>query len=1401
MADLNKKPLKPTTGAGNSADKAGAKGQKIVKHSTDASSAPRNTSAVKPLSPRVSAEAKKSGTPASTVKPLTRTAPQHAAPQHVAPKKAAPQSAPVENPTPVAPLEQSTPKASEQPQEAKPFALRRAEQRNAERVAKNRELVAELEAERRAEQTKQAVSAMSFKEKKELEEKVVRNRKKQQLREKLNEKQRVKAAAAATVTMSPLSAKKKRALIVVTAVVLAIALTLSIILVSCNSNKLLETMIVGFNSSAYTETRPSDNKFVSPEDISAGDFSNEYKNRTKVGYSAEYIGNVARKVPTTTSDEGLISSGIIQEYPEFGKNAKYNQDQRVAVIAENNKLVSVNTRIGNNYQTDTFDKMDADGNLYLNGERTGKTLYKHTGAVGMYYGNVSDKERGIIKKLNYAPRANGTSYNVTGVYAPAGEVVKVEISEADMLATGGIEVLIGQALYNKKANNIWAARELNRMPVILNTMVINTKTATLDSSRGVYVGYVGSFFGGPIYIYNRNVKFSVTLSGGVRYAHYIHGYTTPEEYEENMKASAPYFDLEVRENGILHSGPRSSVGAANLAYDNIYNAAVLWEKISLVSTQRNKQGIVMIYDPFVAAGAAVAFPGQMSVNCPAGWMSGSLNVDSFVSGGAWGNMHEYNHNFQGFGCGADGEVTNNSLNLVEYSLFTYISSARQIGNYGGAGLSGWNQYTVPSWTLNRVLSGEIKDTNGLAVYATLLHNFGQEAFIKSSYGRDLQYFLNWGNTVHQNMWYYTTLIGNFATADYSSLLSSQADYPMFVPVSSVYQTGRSYNYDGQKRYISTAQPFTINAGEDFTIDLNKYTVEGGNYKSGSIVIPDGFTYRIKKIMLPQYGTVTSRGNNIFTYHPDGEHLSSGKMIVTLEIKHNSAAFNVDDVDLVLEFNQSYETNKNKLVRRTYTYADADNLPETSIAAYESGFQGASVEVSDNVNSSQNSNAEIKMSDPMPDNTYFMLEGKISIANTGKYRLALRGRWDCALYISINSNDAKDFVLAAKVLTTETHEKFYLNNPETYSDLELDAGDWIYFKAVLKSERKGNTNAFIGLGIGEFIPPQGVLDENGNLIGPDGNIIENPQETVTVASAGAYRSTYEYIPREFSSDYFFLRDYTYTYSDENVTYFTDGQSVADTNFKPWDNKYIVDHLFDGDPSTTAHTAKQVNGQNVISPDEPLILSVNLNKPVTANCFEVFVRNDSNNKIGLPVDFKLEFRDSATGYVKATKHFTNATHPSGANLEVTFGEYITFGYYTLTVTKTENGYFAASAIGFAARRILGVGTVMEADNDMFRYDGDWSTASGMYTFGHIYEGGENATVKFTFTGTAFAVFAYKGSYGGFEVLVDGKSVGSVSLFGNNDGSERVFLSDDLDKGKHTVEIRRTSGTINIDNFVLW
>ncbi len=1125
------------------------------------------------------------------------------------------------------------------------------------------------------------------------------------------------------------------------------------------------------------------------------EYSNPYKTATKVGYETDILGTVKRKQPRDTKNEGRSTIG----YPKYGSTLKAaigtsaeKKSLRNVIIGESNYLTSKDTR---NAGGGGYNRMDEDGNLYLNdkpvldAEGNQRYLYKHTASEGLYLGDVSDDEPGIIKRVTLMPRGYD-SYSVTGVYAPAGEVIKIEISQEDMEATAGIIVHIGQALYNRKANNIWADKNvLNRMPHILNTMVVTKDTATLDEEKGVYTAYVGSFLGGPVYIHNESVEFSVTISGAVRYSHFILGYTTPEEFEENAKSTAPYFDLEVWENGVLHSGPNTY--AKPFSYDDLYDAAILWEKISLVSTKVRKQGIVFLYDPFVAAGAAVAFPGQHSVNCPTGWMSGSLNYKAFVNGGAWGNMHEYNHNFQGFGVGNGGEVTNNSLNLVSYSLFTRISSGRKIGTVS-EGLGGWNAYTNASWALREITENRYSNgKQGLAIYANMLHNFGQDAFIRSaqtSGGQSVdKWFLATMNATHYDMTYfYKDLIGYEVSENVLNTAKSN-QYPMFVPVVSTYQTGKTYMYDEEEIEFDTMQPYVIPYGEEYSIDLNKTTFENNIYQGGSIVIPDGFSYKIKNVTQPENGTITDEGNNIYKFTPNDE-LRSGKFYVTLEITKDDSAFTVEDVKLALELEQSHEMNKTTLERTTYTYS-ADKMYSSATDAFEANYANYTNKVEgDNLNPKlngkvvQNGNAEVWYTEAsqMSDNEIVEVKGKLYSDEAGKYRIALRGRYDCALYVSLDKG--KTYELAAKYIQTNTSSADFPKTEGTYKDYELDADTWVYFKAVLITRNTGKFG-FIGVGWGKFTPEAPILDADGNEIG-------TIPEYVEVSYASAYRESYEFNTSKFESDYFYKREYTYDYKD-NAYYKDPATIVTSANYSPWNkNDHKIENLVDGNLNTYIHTNYKASVQ------KPLVLIVDLGKEITANQMTMFTQYRPNGDYHCPSSFKLEGSlDNETWFEVGNFEDVKRTNTS---VIVDF-EKATFRYYRLTITKSTLSYIILSEIQFANLFEINNGHHILLDSDSVSLKGKWEAKSVLSSFGHVYVGKKNSTIQYEFEGTRFGILSSSTLDRDFEVYIDGNKIDSIALK-EDTGIMMSYISSELSSGKHKVTIQ-CIGNANIDSLVYW
>jgi len=1083
------------------------------------------------------------------------------------------------------------------------------------------------------------------------------------------------------------------------------------------------TTVPGTSDPGSIYPDPSEDNRYPTELFNAGIY-----NVSKVGYTAEYLGTTERRLPET-------SDGGLDRYPKYGITlAGATADEKNAILAENSAICA---------SSSTYDSMDAEGNLYLNGVATGKKLYKHTASVGMYEGNVSDEEPAVIKKITMQSRSMGN--HLTGLYEPAGEVVKIEMSEADFAKTGGLTVLIGQALQNKQANNIWSARDFNRMPVIVNTMT--TKSA---------VSYVGSYLGGPIYIQpvNAGVKFTVIISGAVPYSHYIHGYTTQYEFEENSKSTAPYFDLEIWDDAVRHSGPKAR--AAEFDYNQITDAAILWDKISRVSNQvpsgsTPSIGITFLYDPFVAAGSMVAFVGRSTVNCPLYCMTAALNAESAVNNSSdafWGCIHEYNHHYQRFGFAPGDEVTNNAVSLVSYSLYTRNSYNRELGNANEGNYAvGWDRYTNPSWSLKQTLANSGKNAN-LDTYANLLHAFGQDRFLQATRngngggGADTWYKAVSNATNYDMTYYFTEVLHQPVSQNIIDEYKAK-NYPVFVPVATIYQTGRSYTVDGQKYYSRTAQPYGIETGSDFEIDLKT-----------NLVIPNGFTWSVKNITQPAYGILKQKSDGVYIYTPDKVNRDSGKICVTLGITKDDGAFKVDDVDIVIELRQK-QYNPTMLERTVYTYTD-ETMYDSVIGAVENRYAGYLTKTEeDNVNPTQNANTDIWVPNPTK-NAIMEVRGKFYISADGKYRIAIRGRRYAALYISL---DGKNYELAANMTNTTNSPQFNLTDENNYKDYEFTKGQWVYFKEVLLVTY---ASSFIGLGIGRF-----------------------SNETVNVTYLNAYRSSY--YKEEFTSEYYYTRDYKYTYGETSGK-----QTLVEAKYRPWDATKPLDLLFDDDDTNWIHSDK-----TDISEENPFEVVADLGKIMRANSFTIYGEPSRQYQ---PKKFELYGGTELDNMVLLAS--VENSERKNNNVTVDFAER-EIRYYRLKVTDT----WASGKIRYIAFRCvkfsytLDNGSWLSPDEEMFVYRGGWKLDYSISTFGHLYEG-QNATLDFEFTGNRFGIFSYKSQdYDGFEVWIDGELIDTVSLNGEGeDGTALAYLSEALSNGNHKVTIRSKT-KFNIDSIVLW
>lgn len=731
-----------------------------------------------------------------------------------------------------------------------------------------------------------------------------------------------------------------------------------------------------------TTTTPSGSDTTTPIDAKQVNFTGE---NLKIGQSFKLLGTVARQHPEESNEASPA-------YPTYGTSIpNITDEQKDALLAESSYLRSSST---------TYDSMDKDGNLYLNEEKLDRKLYKHTTASNNYYGSPDPNELAVIKEITTEARPGGN--HLTGLYAPAGEVITVEMSKEDLEKTGGVKIEIGQYSQNNQLNNIWKARDdFKRMPEMGNEMLASSTKS-----------YVGSFLGGPIYITpNKQCTFTVKISGALEYCHFIYGLTTEEEFNRLKEKSAPYFDLEVWDKCVRHSGPKAY---ANLDYENLNKISAFWLSVSNISRQipmgsSANLGIDFLYDPFVAAGSAVAFVGRNWCNLPPDWMSGALDYEGFMTNGNWGPIHEYNHHFQRYGFAPGDEVTNNALSLLSYINYTQISAGRP-------NLSGWNKYLNPATSLKETLSQNAngQTTSSLNTYADIIHTFGVETFIKAAsngkgQGGTDTWYKALSDATGYNMNYYFSLLNQTVSDEVSQ---SYNTLKPFIPVTLEEQTGKVIN----DKDIVTVLPYPIAYGKDYTIDLDS-----------SLTIPSGFTYTVKNITNPRNGSL-KRDGNILTYTPLGLN-TSGEIKLTIELKNTDLNLTSQET-IIFELKPQYQG----IDKTTYTY---------------SGNIYNSIDEAEKANFKDYTNVETEIV-----NTHFIngigynkicvYHGKIYMPKSGDYTISVRtsNRSNTRLRLGLNTKSYSktiDSPRSAPIDVNTTNETF-----------NVKKGDYIYFEVIVQS---------------------------------------------------------------------------------------------------------------------------------------------------------------------------------------------------------------------------------------------------------------------------------------------------------------------------------------------------------------
>ena len=927
----------------------------------------------------------------------------------------------------------------------------------------------------------------------------------------------------------------------------------------------------------------------------------------------------------TTNSQQYFNIGVQISYK--GSNNDIN-DKYVQILAENNELIASST---------TYDEIRSDKKLYLNGQDTGKSLFKHIFSVGLYGGNISDDEKAVKKVMKINP-ASSTNY-VTGLYAPPGELITVEISAEDLANIGGsLTFLIGQYTQN---NGLSINREsigIKRVPNLGNSLTIKTTT-----------GYIGSFIGGPIYIANPSKKrpFTLTISGAVPYKHIIFGRTTKSDFDAMKDYTAPFFEFDIRDS-IRYSGALyilEDAGIINDYENNILNL-LFWDKCLRTSRQvptgsNIKLGIHFLFDPCINSNGALAlaYVGNNWCQVPPSFGM-ALNYETASLYGVWGHIHELNHHFQKYGfANTANEVTNNVINLVEYVLYTQISGLRnEFSNAALTKISGNHNNMNPEHCLKSLVSNPPSAADEIRFYEPILQAFGPFFFINvTRYGRgyagvDL-FYESLVKVLHYDFTYYIESILNLVISESKKIELEASNYPIFIPVSSIYQTGRYFTIDNVEYFSNTSFPYRIPRGGDTKLDFENH-----------LIVPNGFTATIESITPPKYGTLNKLSDKIYTYSPDAVNDLSGILNMTITLRNTD-----EDITSTVKLGLQFEVDNSKSTQTNYIFDEAiyTNYAdlETAIA---NGFEGyTSTEFFPNFAGAMTGIKEGNIG---------VWEGKFKIDDDGyKYILYRGGRGPSKMYIKINEE-------------TEYHQMGYIiinqgaymfvEPSYSYYQIDLKKDDIIYFKAILLGSTinsGGTASLYIGISKENVVSKVRTLGAN-DIVGIDSD----------------FNTKYEF----YSGDPFYDEK-----QFDSLSFFEYSLvSLTSPNFASWDGSETngLSKLIDRNSNTYLHTKKNTP----IRESNPLTLDFDLGREYYFD-YIYFVKRGPNNYAPKNVTISIS-TDGNTWVEKETLE----VEINGNLAEINLSEKLHTRYIRIHITKTttENtGYIALTSVEFIEKNV--------------------------------------------------------------------------------------------------------------------
>ncbi len=882
---------------------------------------------------------------------------------------------------------------------------------------------------------------------------------------------------------------------------------------------------------------------------------------------------------------------------------------------------------------------------------------------------------------------------------------------------------------------------------------------------------IGSMYGGPLYVKPTTDSVDMEIAGAVLTPHFVLGVTTVEEFEEQLRDAPGLIATMDVENGQL-IGPAADMRNA----DDIEKLAYFWHSVFAIDISLNGReynyNMTMCYDLHVPAGEAVALNSNFCAQ-PEYWFDTCMNYEELTTKGNWGTFHELGHvqakthgvNW-GF-CDGDGEVWNNTLILLIYSMLCNMDN-RVIGVEHG-------EYVHPFTAIERSQKittqykdkvtgemrniedyGEINEGNGahfdqLSMYATLLHSFGPDKFVDMFYTykmnpsycpnkrADFVYRIGVVDRVNILNWVNDNYFANITDDMFTdSQLEFLRNLPTFVPVAYRWANGIDGNETARKYDVDGKHPTVFDVSKD-----NFSSPKAVEVVAVTSALHGQIEYRKdeQKVIYTPPETVTETDSFDIIVKTEG-----GRR-VTLNVNMNLVYKGLYGEVWILGQSSdvgrpNVQQAKEKIGNRTFDY---------TASSASSGIRFNNQDKDKNYNPVEYVHSQLKFRAPEAGNYSFYAQAD-DYAEINFYRKDMDG--DRAGTITI-TRDTTNYRQFGQV------------------DINLKQGEIIFIDCNLV-----NWGGLGHMTVGVHMPDA-----------PEGQIAALPAENIISASVKdgeleAVDAFKGWQPRFVDS----IKNATIDYQTSNSGWkvlqapVSEGGDAGQETYRK--------NMVDGDESTIYHS--KYNGGTAPLPH---VFIIDTGSDQTFNYFDIVRRTNGNDKL---LNYKLysctgsEFSSAAQGDTVDDRGWDLLFDGASANVNA--------ARQRISFPRTEIRYFKLVITANSGHTVIrevyaGIESKLSQTVKPSNYmtNADELTEDEGKGFVENAANGKLSTVKqgakfeFSFLGSGFELYADTDpAYGRASVFVDGEDKGEINLDDKPIFNKQVFLCEDLETAEHEVVV---------------